>query len=108
MILTFGQRHYMQLKYKDIPKDVTKGLRKQAVKQNRRIRICNSVCIGLSICIASISGKAIFPQREDRTEALLVGMLIVTALTATLWRAIVEPQIRREVETMASNQDDKE
>lgn len=90
----------MKIDYEDIPKDKIEYMRKQVFRQNRVIRLWSALSLGGAILLASSISKGVFPQREDFIGGLVLGCILAVLLGILLWKAVVDPQIRRSVERM--------
>ena len=88
----------MKIDYEDIPQEQIGSLRKDAFRRNKKIRMWSALSGGVAVLLATVISKGVFPQKQDSIGNIVLGIILAASLGALLWKAVVDPQIRREVE----------
>jgi len=84
--------------YEDIPKEQMRSLRKDAFRRNKSIRMWSALSVFVAVLLAFGVSEGVFPQRQDAIGRIVLGVLLAASLGALLWKAVVDPQVRRAVE----------
>jgi len=84
--------------YDDIPKEELKSLRKEAFREDWKIRWWNAFAAGFAVFISLTIAGAMFPQASDKVGRFILSFLIMLGLYIIFQNAVVEPRLRRAVE----------
>lgn len=85
------------LDYDDLPKEELKRLRKEAFRENRKLRLWNGFAAGFAAFTAILISKGYYPQSGDTVGRYVITGLLAAGLAVVFQQAVLEPRIRRAI-----------